>query len=134
MTPEDKIVEAIDRLTEEVKSVRNYLIWGVILISTMMVARATPLTPPLAQPPLFDIGDPPKPPPNPNLQHWYTMDVPGPNGVLPVEVFAPRLYSPVASAGPVDVDVPELNTTWMLIIAIVVVLAIRTAWKDTSKL
>ena len=92
----------------------EWVIAGV-LIGMSLGANATPLLPPLAQPPLYDIGDPPKPPTNPHVQYWYTMDVPGANGVLPVEVFAPKLYSPVASVGPVDVDVPEPGTWWLVL-------------------
>lgn len=132
MTPEDKIVAAIDRLTEAIKSysidvffanVARIMLAGAAVAIAGMIgcppSKATPLLPPLSQPPLYDIGDPPKPPPNPNLQHWYTMDVPGVNGVLPVEVFAPRLYSPVATARPVDIDVavPEPGT-WILVVVI----------------
>lgn len=132
MTPEDKIVEAIDRLTEAIKSysidvffanVARIMLAGAAVAIAGMIgcppSKATPLLPPLAQPPLYDIGDPPKPPANPHLQYWYTMDVPGVNGVLPVEVFAPRLYSPVATARPVDIDVavPEPGT-WILVVVI----------------
>lgn len=143
MTPEDKIVEAIDRNTEAVerqtkwlqvdeedpsivllKDIRSGLKYGLAIIIGILVgivlialtAVAAPILPPLAQPPLFDIGNPPKPPPNPHVQYWHTMDVPGVNGVLPVEVFAPRLYSPVASKGPVDVDMPEPGT-WVFVLS-----------------
>lgn len=113
MTPEDKIVEAIDRNTNALTTIVWWLaaITGCLL-ALAISAKATPLLPPLSQPPLYDIGDPPKPPANPHVQYWYTMDVPGPDGVLPVEVFAPRLFSPVASVGPVDV--PEPGTWWLV--------------------
>lgn len=51
-------------------------------------------------------------------QHWYTMDVPTPEGVFPVEVYAPALPRIVASDlepiyvlgnPPRLVDVPELG-------------------------
>lgn len=139
MTPEDKIVEAIDRLTKAIESysidvffanVARIMLAGAVVAIAGMIgcppSKATPLLPPLAQPPMFDIGDPPKPPANPHIQHWYTMDVPGPDGVLPVEVFAPRLYSPVVSVGPVDVevDVPEPGT-WLWVSATVIGLCVN---------
>lgn len=59
-------------------------------------------------------------------QHWYTMDVPTPEGVFPVEVYAPALPRIVASDlepiyvlgdPPRLVDVPEPGTGWMMVLA-----------------
>lgn len=134
MTPEDKIVdttyrlqivEAIDRNTKEVSDSLNFIrlmlviIIGLLLPMAIRLRGATIFQPEASQPPLFDIGDP-KPPANPHIQHWYTMDVPTEAGVLPVEVFTPRLYSPVASAGPVDV--PEPGTWWLVLGGVLVVI------------
>lgn len=126
MTPEDKIVEAIDRNTKEVSDslsvVRLMLaiIIGLLLSIAIPLRGATIFLPEASQPPMFDIGDPPKPPANPHIQHWYTMDVPGPDGVLPIEVFSPRLFSPVASVGYVEVDVPEPVTAYILIALVLI--------------
>lgn len=141
MTPEDtsRIVDAIDRNTEAVErqtewlkleevdpslevlqDIRNWLkaIWLVIVVMAVIwmfitPAKATPLLPPLAQPVIIEIGTPPLPPPNPHLQYWHTSYVPGPDGVLPVEVFAPRLVAQMASDAAV-VDVPEPGTWWLV--------------------
>lgn len=138
MTPEDtdRIIAAIDRNTEAVErqtewlkmeeeaptlgvlqDIRNWLkaIWLVIVAMAILwmyitPARATPLLPPLDQPVIVEIGTPPLPPPNPNVQYWHTQWVPGPDGVLPVEVFAPRLVAQVASDA---AEVPEPGT-WVL--------------------
>lgn len=126
MTPEEKIVAAIEEQTawlkveeddpllpvlKEIRSLaRGILVviviglWALVLVIT---AEATPLLPPLG----YEIGEPPAPPPNPNVQYWYTMDVPGPQGVLPQEVFAPRLVAQVASDPQgVEVETPEPGT------------------------
>lgn len=131
MTPnheEDNItaaIAAIDRNTAAIQSHRDWtfavmmvlvLFLGILL--TALSAKATPLLPPLS----YEIGKPPSPPPNPNLQYWYTMDVPGPQGVLPQEVFAPRLVAQVASDAAV-VDVPEPGT-WILLGTIIFLMAV----------
>lgn len=118
MLPEDKIATAVDRNTAKIDEFRRdvgsvgmwlFLILIVPIANGCPKAKATTITPPLAQSVLADIGDPPAPPPNPNMQYWYTMDVPGPEGVLPVEVFAPRLVANFASA-PGPAEVPEPGT------------------------
>lgn len=128
MTPEEKIVAAIEEQTawlkveeddpllpvlKEIRSLaRGILVviviglWALVLVIT---AEATPLLPPLG----YEIGEPPAPPPNPNVQYWHTMDVPGPQGVLPVEVFAPRLVAQLASEP--AVETPEPGTAWMVL-------------------
>lgn len=125
MTPEDinEIVAAIDRNTAQVKEVavsglvRNLILWFLAIMVANYTAcpraHATPLLPPLAQPIIVEIGTPPLPPPNPHLQYWHTQYVPGPDGVLPIEVFAPRLMAQVASEQ-VEVDVPEPGTGLMV--------------------
>lgn len=141
MTPEDanRIVAAIDRNTEAIErqtvwlaemdlslevlqNIRNWLkaIWLVIVIMAILwmfitPAKATPLLPPLDQPVIVEIGTPPLPPANPHVQYWHTQWVPGPGGVLPVEVFAPRLVAQVASDAVDVVDVPEPTTLDMVI-------------------
>lgn len=125
MTPEDKIVEAIDRNTESLESVGRFIFSGAILIWFVLLlilcaigcprAESAPLMPPLDQLIIIELGDPPAPPPNPNVQYWYTMDVPGPAGVLPVEVFASRLVGTMASAE-VGVEVPEPGTLMAVIV------------------
>lgn len=119
MTPEDtnKIVAAIDRNTEATREVavgglvRNIILFCAFVLAFTEVccprAKATPLLPPLDQPVIIEIGTPPLPPPNPHVQYWHTQYVPGPQGVLPVEVFAPRLVAQVASE---QVEVPEPGT------------------------
>lgn len=84
----------------------------VLIFMPAIYSHAMPLLPPLDQP-IIELGAPPLPPPNPNVQYWYTMDVPGPQGVLPVGVFAPRLIARVASE-PQGVDVPEPGTGWLV--------------------
>jgi len=62
MTPEDKIVEAIEKGTVAVAAmllrVVYILVIVVLMLSVLVVLKAAPLLPPLEQPPLFDIGDP----------------------------------------------------------------------------
>lgn len=146
MTPEDtnRIVAAIDRNTEAIErqtewlkleevdpslavlqDIRNWLkaVWLVIVVMAILWmfvthAHATPLLLPLDQPVIIEIGTPPLPPPNPHVQYWHTQYVPGPQGVLPVEVFAPRLVAQVASDA-AKVDVPEPGTLGMVISFIV---------------
>lgn len=121
MTPEEKIVAAIDRNTAKIDEFRRdvgsvgmwlFLILIVLIAHSCPKAKAETINPPLDQSVLADIGTPPAPPPNPNLQYWYTADVPGPDGVFPVEVFAPRLVANMASDPGVVawVEVPEPGT------------------------
>lgn len=150
MTPEDKIIAAIDRNTEAVErqtewlkleevdpslevlqDIRNWAkaIWLVIVVMAVIwmfitPAKAAPLLPPLT----YEIGTPPLPPPNPHVQYWHTQYVPGPQGVLPVEVYAPRLVAQVEPEPYVFVDIgdpprlmetPEPGTAEMVMQAIV---------------
>lgn len=146
MTPEEKIVAAIEEQTawlkveeddpllpvlKEIRSLaRGILVviviglWALVLVIT---AEATPLLPPLG----YEIGEPPAPPPNPNVQYWYTMDVPGPQGVLPQEVFAPRLVAQVASDAAV-LDVPEPGTL-LAVPVVVIAILVLTAYVDRRK-
>lgn len=118
MTPEEKIVEAIDRNTAAVKksgAENQLMLLSIIIILLPMAccprAKGATLTPPLEQPALWDIGDPPAPPPNPNVQYWYTMDVPTDDGVLPVEVFAPKLVAQKAVVTCTDCTIRD-NRGW----------------------
>lgn len=126
MTPEDKIVEAIDRLTDAIKSystdvffanVLHLALFGAVAVIAGMVgcpqAKSSLLLPALEQPVFVDIGEPPAPLPNPNVQYWHTQYVPGPDGVLPVEVFAPRLVANMANE-PQGVETPEPGTGWAI--------------------
>lgn len=107
----DKIVAAIDRNTEAVQAQTQWLqveeedpsldvlmqIRGLLrLLCAVLtfwviayVAKASPIL--STAEPTYEIGVPPMPPPNPNLQHWHTTYVPTDNGVYPLEVFAPVL-------------------------------------------
>lgn len=92
MTPEDtsRIVDAIDRLRISIYNQLDWIFAAILLAGLMSGCPrmiATPLLPPLT----YEIGTPPLPPPNPHVQYWHTQYVPGPQGVLPVEVFAPGL-------------------------------------------
>lgn len=99
-------------------------ILAVLILAFIPATYATPLLPPLG----YEIGEPPAPPPNPNVQYWYTMDVPGPQGVLPVEVFAPRLVAQVASEP--AVETPEPGTAEMLALALLIVaLTASVRWR-----
>lgn len=93
MTHEDRIIAAIDRNTDRiVNAIRSSAVLiAFLLLLAGIIAKATPLLPPLDQPIIVEIGTPPIPPPNPNLQHWHTTYVPTDNGVYPLEVFAPVL-------------------------------------------
>lgn len=118
MTPEDtnRIIAAIDRNTQAVKSRQDWMFISLMLVVfflgillSAITAHASPI---LTTPePIYKIGTPPLPPPNPHVQYWHTQYVPGPDGVLPVEVFAPRLVARVASNA---VEVPEPRT-WLII-------------------
>lgn len=137
MTPEDKIVAAIERNTEAIDKFRRevgyvgvwlWLIFTVLFIVMVILggsaARAAVLLPPLEQPAFVDIGTPPAPPANPNLQYWYTMDVPTSEGVFPVEVFAPRLVANMASdPGEVVVETPEPRAITYVLGALVLLVA-----------
>lgn len=101
MTPEDKIAYEIRGCARML-----VVIWITMLVGCYL-CRGDVLLPPLG----YEIGEPPAPPPNPNVQYWYTMDVPGPQGVLLQEVFAPRLVAQVASDPQgVEVETPEPGT------------------------
>jgi hypothetical protein len=69
-----------------------------------------------------EIGEPPTPPPNPNQQYWYTTYVPGPTGVLPVEITAPRLEAPES---PKPIDVPEPSLTVLLCVFLIILILRR---------
>lgn len=128
----DKIIAAIDRNTEAVRGVKGEvgnvgmmlgIIWLGICVIDCPRAKASPI---LTMPePIYEIGTPPMPQPNPHVQYWYTEYVPTPKGVLPVEVFAPRLVAQVASEA---VEVPEPGT-WLVvglvILSIVCVLILK---------
>lgn len=125
----DKIVAAIERNTEAIDKFRSEVgsvsLWLFFILIVLIAgvgcprAKASVLLPPLEQYAFTDIGTPPAPPPNPNVQYWYTMDVPGPDGVLPVEVFAPRLVAQVASEPQgVKVETPEPGTWFSVLIGI----------------
>jgi len=141
MTPEDtnRIIAAIDRNTQAVKSRQDWMFISLMLVVfflgillSAITAHASPI---LTTPePIYEIGTPPLPPPNPNVQYWYAQYVPGPDGVLPVEVFAPKLRaanSPIGHPGPMGqtgpVDVPEPGS-WLLVggvfLAVGVILAV----------
>ena len=135
ISPEDKIVAAIERNTKaidkfrsEVGSVGMWLFFILISGVGCPHAKASVLLPPLEQPAFTDIGTPPAPPPNPNMQYWYTMDVPTGYGVFPVEVFAPRLVANMASDPEPPLPpthIPEPSTGLLMMAALLVVVAMQ---------
>jgi len=62
---------------------------AALFLAIVPVAHATPLLPPLES--IVEIGTPPLPPANPNVQYWHTQWVPTDSGVYPQEVYAPAL-------------------------------------------
>jgi len=126
----DKIVEAIR------KAACNIIGWlfGIwimlffIFLAIGVTAKAAPI---LAAPePIYEIGVPPLPPANPNVQYWYTEYVPTPKGVLPVEVFASRLRAVIARETVETVDVPEPGTlALMALAALFMVATARVPWR-----
>ena len=117
MSEEEKLVAAIDRNTEAVRSVKRELgnvsvMLGIIWLGICVVgcphAKAYPL--------LTVAPDPPA------LQYWHTVDIPMDGGVYPLEVYAPALppliHQPrIVEIGdpPVPpVDVPEPGTLVMV--------------------
>lgn len=73
-------------------------------------------------------------------QYWYTTDIPTPEGVLPVEVYAPALprivaadLVPIIEIGdpPRLVDVPEPGTAWFVLgfcIVCLCILIVQWLW------
>jgi len=126
-----------DRIIAAISVARNYIITLLIAIIWILVgilltainSKASTIL--NITEPAYEIGMPPAPPPD--VQYWHTMHVPTEGGVLPVEVFAPKLYA-VMAKGEVGVgtDVPELRRGWVLVGFILLVLAIKAAWKDAG--
>jgi hypothetical protein len=84
MTPEDKIVAAIDRNTEAVKShTATQTVQLLCLLFVMTIGISCPRA---SASPITHHSEASEP-----LQHWYTMDVPMETGVYAVEVYTPVL-------------------------------------------
>ncbi len=82
MTPEDKIVAALDRFRRAVIDCTAAILLIIIIIwfcTCALVTRAKAS-------PLLSDGDEPT-----SLQYWYTVSVPQESGVYEVQVFTPAL-------------------------------------------
>jgi hypothetical protein len=91
MTPEDKIVAAIDRNTEALADVERTLggmdrTLAMIFFALCFLGMTTCGSGMAKTSPITHHSAASEP-----LQHWYTVDVPTPSGVFPTEVYTPVL-------------------------------------------